>query len=242
MPDLRVPPAVTFAFEKVVASVCDQAKLEAEDWPLRARELLNYFQERWREGVEMGLSTEEAQSRALEMFGPSKLVARSLREVWWKRLIFQRRCRAARNMVFLSSSFVCSAISTTVTNNFHKLPMASGALTSGVFMNGLLALGSAWLIAWKPRIPYVLVQMLFSLRHILWLLVFSGFLNVVSVPPIELYRVLTSSNGNLISMGWFLVSWIYGCLGGACLVSESLNLAGRRKAVSLETMAFQALR
>ena len=244
MPELRVPPAVTFAFEKVVAKVCDRARLETEEWPLKARELLNHLQQRWREGIEMGLSTDAAQSRALEMFGPPSLVARSLRETWWKRLMFQRRCRTARNLVFLSSSFVCSAVSVTMTNNFQGLPMASGGYTAGVFMNGLLALGSAWIISWKARIPNGLLQALFSVRHILWLMVLSGFLNVVFIPLVGLLKAQSAPENSLslVGAGWFVASWIYGCMGGACLVSESLNLADRRKAVSRETVAFQAIR
>ena len=109
-------------------------------------------------------------------------------------------------------------------------------------MNGLLALGSAWIVSWKPRVPNVLLQLLFSCRHVLWLLVLSGFLNVTFIPPVGVFKVMASSHGDFIRVGGCLVSWIYGWLGGACLISESLNLAGRRKAVSRETVAFQAIR
>ncbi len=89
-------------------------------------------------------------------------------------------------------------------------------------MNGLLALGSAWIISWKARIPNGLLQVLFSLRHILRLMVLSGFLNVVFNPLVGLLKAPSAPKKSLSRVGAsrFVVSWIYGCLGGAWLVRE----------------------
>lgn len=80
MPELRIPPAVSFAFERVAADVCDRASLEPSEWSAKAKELVNHLEQRWCEGAERGMSTEEAQERALTLFGPPEEVGRWLRK------------------------------------------------------------------------------------------------------------------------------------------------------------------
>ena len=92
----RVPPAVSLNFERLVMEVCNRAKLDFDDWPLEARELLNHLETRWREGIERGLSTEAAEERAILLFGGADQVAKSLRRPWLKRVLFYRRYRAER--------------------------------------------------------------------------------------------------------------------------------------------------
>lgn len=245
MSDLRVPPAVSLAFERVVADVCHRAKLETEEWPLRAHELLNHLQDRWREGIEAGLGTDAAQERALQMFGKPETVARRMREPWWKRLLLQRRCRLHRNLIFITASSVCQGLSAAFTNNFEGTPVNTGTFTAGMFLNGLLALGSAWVIAWKPSATNLLLRGVLALRHVVWLLVLSGLLNILLIPPLMLWQAFGLKKLPDMPAGWVcaaVAAGFYAWLGAACLISECLNLAGRRRQTNPETLAFQVIR
>jgi len=78
--DSRIPPGVTLAFEKAATQICNDAKLDYDEWPLRAYETVTHLQERWRDGILKGLSTDEAERQALNAFGKLSAVARSLRK------------------------------------------------------------------------------------------------------------------------------------------------------------------
>ena len=245
MPELRVPPATTRTFERLVTGICNRARLETEDWPLRAHELLNHLQDRWREGIEAGLTTEAAEERALQLFGKPGAVARRMKERWWKRLLLQRRFRLHRNLVYVSSAFIGQGLCALFVKFYENNPQASHEYAVGSILFSLLPLACAWVVSWKPKITNVLLRWLFALRNVLWLSVVSGFLNELFISPILLRRAYILKELPDLEIGWacFMVAaGIYGCVGGACLLSEALNLAGRRRQVNRDTFAFQVIR
>ena len=120
MSELRVPPAVTFAFERFVADVCNQAQFDYDEWPLKAHEFLVHLQDRWRERVGVGLSTEAAMQQSFDLFGDSSNIGRSLREPYWKRVLFHRRCLPARYVAFLNGAAL-----TVISEMIRFVPMMS---------------------------------------------------------------------------------------------------------------------
>ena len=105
MDELRIPPGVTFQFEKVLALVAEHARLGATDWAIRSHELMGQFEHRWREGIEMGLSTNDASTRALEMFGDPEAVGRRFRKNSEWKLLFSRDWQWIRIIVFLIATY-----------------------------------------------------------------------------------------------------------------------------------------
>jgi len=101
MDDLRIPPSVSFHFEQVVALAGDHAKLDPTEWAIRSRELMGQLEYRWREGIESGLSTEEAQQRALDLFGEPAEVGKRFQKKWESNLLFSNGWRLFRIIVFL---------------------------------------------------------------------------------------------------------------------------------------------
>jgi hypothetical protein len=99
--DLRVPPGVTQAFEEKATQICNDAKLDFDEWPLRAYEAVTHLQERWRKGIRIGLGTDEAERQALNSYGEPSVVARSWRKAWHKRMLFHQRYRPDRFFLFL---------------------------------------------------------------------------------------------------------------------------------------------
>ena len=80
-----------------------RAKLDHETDPLAllhdVQETVNHLQERWMDGRENGLSPEEAEKRAIALFGDISLIAKSLKQPWYVRLLFYERCRPMRYFV-----------------------------------------------------------------------------------------------------------------------------------------------
>lgn len=101
MNEQRIPPAVTFHFEKIIALVAEHARLDAAEWAIRSHELMGQLEHRWHEGVELGLSTDAAQQRALELFGDPEAVGRRFRKHWRFNLLFARNWRLVRIVIFL---------------------------------------------------------------------------------------------------------------------------------------------
>ena len=97
----RIPGGVTLTFQRSVAQVCDEAKLDSDEWTLRFCEGVLHLQERWRDGIEGGLSTEEAQRQVLVSYGDPLAVGKSWRKPWYFRVLFQERYRTTRYLFFL---------------------------------------------------------------------------------------------------------------------------------------------
>ena len=240
MPESRVPPAVTFAFERYVAEVCHRARLDDYEWPLKARELLTHLQNRWREGDAMGLSTTAAEQRALDLFGSPKSVARGMRRPWWKRLLLHHNCRLHRHLTFLSAStFV------TLLLGFQHLilkdDLLGAAQIAGSFTNAFFAVGSVFLIKWQPREWPAWLRTVLLVRHVLWFFVATGLLNVVLSPFLVLVHFVRTDYFAVVLL-LMLAPISFGFLGAACLVAEILDLPGRRKAKAEELMAFRIIK
>jgi len=156
MSELRVPPAVTFAFERLVADVCRQAKLDDHEWALTARELLTHLQNRWREGDALNLSTDAATQRALDLFGAPEVVAMSLRNPWWRRLLFHENHRLKRILVFLSASvwgvilLSTSSVMVNVASENSESTIPAIGLLAGYFAHPFIVLGSLFVVKWQP--------------------------------------------------------------------------------------------
>ena len=101
--ELRVPPSVTMAFEGAATQICNDAKLDYDEWPLRAYETVTHLQERWRKCIQDGMGTDEAERQALRSFGDLSVVARSHRKPWHVRMLIHQRCRADRFFFFLAA-------------------------------------------------------------------------------------------------------------------------------------------
>jgi hypothetical protein len=97
----RVPPGVTLACQRAVTQVCNDAKLDDDEWALRAYEAVTHLQKRWQKGIRMGLTTDEAERRALNYYGDLSAVAKSWRRPWHVRMLFHQRCRPERFFLFL---------------------------------------------------------------------------------------------------------------------------------------------
>ena len=106
MAGTRIPPAVNEAFVSLAAEVCDRARMDYDEWMVNSQELVFHLQERWREGVELGLNTDDAKSRAFKLFGSPSSVAKSLRKPWLMRLLYYKRFRSERFGFFILAFFL----------------------------------------------------------------------------------------------------------------------------------------
>ncbi len=241
MPELRVPPSVTFKFERFIAEVCHRAKLDDHEWPLKARELLSHLQERWREGVEAGLNDADAQERALQLFGEPKAVARRLRQSWLRRLLYHQNCRPHRYLVFLSaclSGTLMLAVEVLLLAKDRGMPME---YLVGAFTNGFLALGALLVVKWRPPLQPIWLRYLLGIRHVLWFFVVSGFINAAAT-PLKALGLLIRDGFSFVLALLFAGPICLGFVGAACLLSELLDFSGRRRLKTEELLAFKVIR
>jgi len=241
MSELRVPPAVTFAFERYVAEVCQRARLDDYEWPLRARELLTHLQNRWREGESLGLSTTAAEQRALELFGAPKDVAKGLRRPWWKRLLLHQNCRLHRQLTFLAASLGGTMLLGMAHVFLAKEASLDTAQIVGSFSNAFIALGALLAVKWQPVDCPAWLRQLLLIRHGLWFFVLAGLFNVI-FNPLFAFRLFLRLEWWLLATPVLAVSCGFGVLGAACFWSEIANLSGRRRQIAQETLAFQMIR
>ena len=120
MPELRVPPAVSFAFERVATDVCDQAGLETFEWAAKVKELVNHLEQRWCEGVELGMSTDAAEKRALDLFGPPQEAGRWLGQGMIRRWLSSPSRHEFRVMMFTANLFLLALMFTGSNYNWKQ--------------------------------------------------------------------------------------------------------------------------
>ena len=106
MEEHRIPPAVSFHFEQIIALAAEHARLEPTEWAIRSHELMGQLEHRWREGIDQGLSTDEAERRAVELFGDPVSVGRRYQKPMEVNLLYSRAWQAARLLLFLFVSSV----------------------------------------------------------------------------------------------------------------------------------------
>ncbi len=108
--EIRIPPGVTVQFERIALEVCEVARLDFGEWWPRIHEYVGHLELLWLEGIEMGLSTEDAERRAIEIFGQPQVVGAALRGSWPTRFLFSERSRWQRYVVFLCGAVGCALL------------------------------------------------------------------------------------------------------------------------------------
>lgn len=212
--DLRVPPAVTLEFRQIANDICNRAKLDYDDWAHQADELTTHLQERWRDGIDDGLSTEGARQKVLEGFGDRSLVAKSLRRPWYVRLLSYDRYRPHRYISFLAAYCFCCWVTiycavlplmappqnvkdayTYLDDRLDSLLMPFRPdffLTGfGMLFVGVLATASAIFIQWQPRFKAPLLNRVLYLRNGLIAIIVLAIAQLAFMP---LFSTLTFGN------------------------------------------------
>ena len=100
-PSETIPVDVKIAIGATALQVCEEAKLDFDEWPLRAHEAVTHLRERWRDGTYNGLSSVEAKRQVLDSYGDPLAVGKSWRKPWYFRVLFHERYRATRYLLFL---------------------------------------------------------------------------------------------------------------------------------------------
>jgi hypothetical protein len=234
MSELRVPPAVTMKFENTAHYVCNKAKLDFDEWPLHIHEFVTHLQDRWREGIDLGLDTDQAEERALQLFGNLNKVARSVRKHWFKRLIYDDRCRVNRYVIIFLSATLLTFFGTA-----KRYPVGTKievgsieySFILGSFLNCFYGMGSLAVIRWKPDFKHAILRWAFGIRYILGIFVLTLFINItlISYNLLFAYSRQLSDGINIIYFFLVFISVILGTLGAMCMISELFNLPGRAK-------------
>ncbi|GEM_PF-1588569 len=237
---LRVPPGVDFAFEKRVNDVLEQAKPDYNRLPSMRTELMEHLRERWRQGIERNLSTEAAEEQALESFGNSETVGKSLREVWWRRLLTYRRYRAERFLVMVSSSIWASywilAYAPGAGEFSKEMQESIQQFRYGTFLNVVFALCALSILSLRIKFRYTVLRWVFKIRHCLWVFVISYGLNLLVLPFVYLmdgtFPLRLQSPGSWLELA-IAGSLFLGCgLAFLCLckeVKETICLMKKQK-------------
>jgi hypothetical protein len=139
----RVPPATSLVFADLANQVCDRAKVDEEDRRGIAYELQTHLEGSWRDFIESGLTTGQAEERAISRFGNLDSIARSYREPFPRRLLVQRNTQTARLLIIL----VCFALADSIRpeiehslNNIHPDWLVAIPDGLGVFIGTLAVL------------------------------------------------------------------------------------------------------
>jgi hypothetical protein len=233
--EVRVPPGVTFDFERLAVAICEEAKLDYEQWAPQVHELVTHLQERWREGVEQGLNTDDAESRALELFGSKTQVARSLRASWIRRFLTFQRYRGQRYAMFLCAAVVCAYVTVGMQVHANQANYAVGSVgffyLLGTSLNGAVALGALALVKWRPQVRSKVLAVLLACRWVVAPLILTGLFNVLIMGavlwPREIARaVLGAPDPYMLVL--LSIAGSFGLIGAAGYVSELVEVPNRR--------------
>lgn len=235
--DLRVPPAVTLQFERFALAVCEEAKLDFDQWASKTHELVGHLQQLWRQGIEMGMNTEDASGRAFEVFGSVEAVGRAFRQPWIMRFLLWRRYQGQRYAIFLSGAVLCAYAAAGRMAAANPDTFKAGSVgffyLLGTSLNGAVALGALGLVQWQPKIRSGPGRVLFACRWLVAPLMFMGVFNVL-LPvfvsfPLAAFHAL-SRPANLPSVAWEGAVAAVGALGGLGYLSELFRFPQRRSA------------
>ncbi len=234
MSELRVPPAVTFHFEQVVAEVCESAMLDYDEVPFASNEILQHLENRWRDHIATGLGTDAAEALALEEFGSPEVVGKAYRKPFFKRLLYDKRTSSLRLFIIfahgiaISYANACGIIKDTkdITSRESLLYIHQGS-----FLNPLIFILAIKLIHWKPR------NLPLALRYFLYLrylpaISFVGFLSqALVIPVITVWKTFEQCAGQQpIQYGYLLVALTFvfsGWLSFGCAISELFDWPGK---------------
>lgn len=243
----RIPPAVNEVFVQIASQVCNRARMDYDEWLVNSQELAFHLQERWREGIALGLSTDAAQSRAIEKFGDPNIVAKSLRKPWLQRLLFYDRFRPERYGFFILAFFFYTW-HTILDTNWRELlqndvvtpfrillPFTNSFYNDGVgaMFVGFGASACVVLSKWQPHYGRRWLNQMMIVRHLALLLAgYAFFLLVVRFPYLaynnlpELFDRYSDYSRILIPFTvMHLLGIALGWFGSVCLF---LEIWGRR--------------
>ncbi len=241
---LRVPPATRMKFEQIANRICNLARLDFADSSLRAHEIVTHLEERWREGAEGDLNGDDAEKRALRLFGDPAKVASTLRRPWPHRLVCYHRYAAERLLVFLAS-YVCLSWLAIVEGPFRSelggarvelfdvvFPASYWFFLTGLgsFGIGIAATAAVVFMRWRPLTENKWVQRGMSARYVLSILPLAASANLALTPPFIAYRAwvqYVEAPGYPLYLAIIAFSIVLGWLGSVCLVSEWLNFPSR---------------
>jgi hypothetical protein len=235
MSELRVPPAVTMKFENTAHYVCNKAKLDFDAWPLHIHEFVTHLQDRWREGIELGLDTDQAEERALQLFGNLNKVAQGVRKHWLKRLIYDDRCKVNRYFIVLLDSVLVSTLTFYLyLTRKHQPTFDSDEVMQlyGAYFNGFIGMGSVAIIRWKPNIKYTILRWIYAIRYVFIIFVLTCFINITLYAYLLFYFVFKRFDIeiNYLTIFWpHLIAVLLGTLAAVCMISELFNLPARAK-------------
>ncbi len=239
----RIPPAINEVFVQIASQVCDRSRMDYDEWLVNSQELVFHLQERWREGISLGLSTDAAQSRAMEMFGDPIIVAKSLRKPWLERLLFYDRFRPERYGFFILAFFfytwhtILDTHWRDLVNNVDVtpfqilLPFNNTRFYSdgvGAMFVGFAASACVVLSKWQPHYKTRLLNQLMMARHVALLLAgYACFLLIVRFPYLaytnlpELFHRYSYYSKILVPFSILhLVGIALGWFGSLCLFLE----------------------
>lgn len=247
---LRIPPATTLSFQKTATQVCNLAKLDYDEWPLHAHELVNHLNERWREGIELGLSTDAAQERALRLFGDTSHVAQSIKRPWYRRLLTQQRYRPERYLIFLGAYVFYSWLAVldvhfrpiydtgqppTVQAIEHiMLPFHRDFWLHGMggFFVGLAGIASVTAFQWRPHFRSAWLNSLLEMRKLLAGTALLTAVGLCVMPSLFAYQTLANYDHYFRYIGFVGLHFLaigMGWLGAACLLVELFSYPERIK-------------
>jgi hypothetical protein len=240
--NIRIPPAVNEVFVSVASQVCNRARMDYDEWLVNSQELTFHLQERWRESVEMGLNTEDAKNRALQLFGDVSAVAKSLRKPWLQRLLFYKRFRSERFGFFILAYFLYTWVvifDTHWKDLMHRndttpfqilLPFGLDFFINGIgsMIIGLAAAGCVVLAQWQPFFHARWLNRILTIRYLLLLLPGYALFAMMIRSPLGAYTTLTEfmvdySPFTSITIPFFIMHVIgiaIGGLGAICLMFE----------------------
>jgi len=235
--EARIPPAVQLTFERVAYRVCLLAKLDHDEWQFQVLELKAHLQSRWREGVDQGLSTDQAEERALRMFGDLQTVAKSLRKPWLVRLLRYKNMRSERLLVFLSAYVFYAWMQVLDVHYRHymnnqdvnldqvMLPFSWGFFTEGMgtFFVGMLAVVSVLAVQWRPVFAKSHWKTLSQIRYLAYVPIAFAIIQLGLKPALLTWDTFRLYEAYLFYQGYcvlHVLAVLAGWFGIACLTAE----------------------
>lgn len=256
--NLRIPPAIRMRFEQVASRVVRQARLDDDDTPLRIHEIVGHLEERWREGVDADLNDENAERRALELFGDPAAAARALRRPLPYRLLAYRSHSPERLLVFLTA-YLCISWLAVVEGPYRALfngrtvPLIDVVFPTditfffqglGSFGVGIVAMMGVVLIRWNPHPEKAWVRGLLGFRHLAGILPLVALVFLIGAAPVVTFRAwyhYIPVRGYGLYAAIATVNLPVAWLGAACLVSEWLDIPRRLSRRRNRTAPFEAM-
>ena len=241
----RIPPAVNQVFIRVASQVCDRAKMDYEEWMVNSQELAYHLQQRWRELTEQGLSTNDAQAKALQMFGDPHTVAKYLRKPWLERLLHYKRFRSERFFFFILAYFLYTWV--VICDTHWKellqgnpatpfqilLPFDQGFFINGLgsMLIGLLAASCVVLSQWRPLFKNQQINRLLLIRYLPLFLTGFALFDVLIRSPITAFQTLREVMSNYSPFTALTIPFLIlhvlgisvGILGATCLLFEIMQ-------------------